>query len=63
VHAAVKGIALACVPQPDTMLYDLLTGAIGECTTWAGRAASPGTKCGTATWVPARESANTAVVH
>jgi hypothetical protein len=59
VHGAVKGIALACVPQPDTMLYDLLTGAIGECSAWAGRAAGRGT----ATWVPARKSPNTAVVH
>jgi hypothetical protein len=59
VHAAVKAIALACVPQPDTMLYDLLAGAIGECTAWAGRAVARGT----ARRVAARESANTAVVH
>jgi hypothetical protein len=59
VHAAVQGIALACVPQSDEMLYDLLTGAIGECTAWAGR----GTRCDTATWLPARKPASTAVVH
>jgi len=34
VHTAVEGIALACVPQPDEMLYDLLTGAIGEFAAW-----------------------------
>jgi len=37
VHAAVEGIALACVPQPDQMLRDLLVGAIGECAAWVGR--------------------------
>jgi hypothetical protein len=34
VHAAAEGIALACVPQPDQVLYDLLTSAIGECAAW-----------------------------
>ena len=28
---AVFGIAEACIPDPDTMLYDLLGGAIGDC--------------------------------
>jgi hypothetical protein len=37
VHAAVQGIAQACVPQPDQMLCDLLTSAIGECAAWCGR--------------------------
>jgi hypothetical protein len=63
VHGAVKGIALACVPQPDTMLYDLLTGAIGECTALAGQDVGRGTRCDTARRVAARESANTAAVH
>ena len=36
VHAAVEGIAQACVPQPDQMLHDLLASAIGECATWCG---------------------------
>ena len=27
VHAAVEGIALACVPEPDEILHNLLTGA------------------------------------
>ena len=63
VHAAVEGIAQACVPQPDQMLYDLLTGAIDECAAWAGRAAGPGTRCDTAPWLPDRESRNTAAAH
>jgi hypothetical protein len=36
VHAAVEGIAQACVPDPDQMLHDLLASAIGECATWCG---------------------------
>ena len=35
VHAAAEGIALACIPQPDQVLSDLLTSAIGECAAWA----------------------------
>lgn len=53
VHAAVEGIAQACVPQPDQMLYDLLTGAIDECAAWAGQAAGRGTRPGSTTWVAA----------
>jgi hypothetical protein len=63
IHTAVEGIALACIPQPDRMLYDLLTGAIGECARWAGPAAGGGTRCNTAPWVPDRQSRNTAVAH
>jgi hypothetical protein len=37
VHAAVQGIAQACVPEPDQMLHDLLASAIGECAAWRGR--------------------------
>jgi hypothetical protein len=37
VHAAVEGIAQACVAQPDQMLYDLLASAIGECVAWCSR--------------------------
>ncbi len=71
VHAAVEGIAQACVPQPDEMLHDLLVGAIGECAAWAGRdAGSAGgvgdaghsTGCGTATWAAACGLTGTAVV-
>src|SRR5262249_57221866 len=35
VRAAVEGIALACVPQPDAMLRALLIDAIGACAPWA----------------------------
>jgi hypothetical protein len=31
VSCAIKGIAQACVPDPDTILHDLLTGAIDDC--------------------------------
>jgi hypothetical protein len=44
VHAAVQGIAQACVPQPDQMLYDLLASATGECAAWCGRQSGPGTR-------------------
>jgi hypothetical protein len=47
VHAAVKGIAQACIPHPDRMLYDLLAGAIDECAAWAGPAPGPGPGRGT----------------
>jgi hypothetical protein len=60
VHAAVEGIAQACSPQPDQMLYHLLTGATSECAAWAGRAAGRGTRCDTAPPVHRRESRNTA---
>ncbi len=63
VHSAVQGIALACVPQPDQMLRDLLVGAIGECAAWVGRDAGGGTRCDTATWVAACGFTGTAVVH
>ena len=35
VHDAVKGVAQACVPDPDGMLRDLLVQAIDECAAWA----------------------------
>ncbi len=34
VRHAVLGIAQACVPDPDAMLYDLLARAIGDCAAW-----------------------------
>jgi len=34
VRHAVVGIAEACVPDPDSMLYDLLVGAIDDCAAW-----------------------------
>ena len=47
-HTAVKGIAQACVPQPDEMLYDLLAAAIGEYAAWSGRDAHRSTRRNTA---------------
>jgi hypothetical protein len=44
VHAAVEGIARACVPDPDQMLHDLLTAAIAECAAWSGPNAGRGTR-------------------
>ena len=44
VHAAVQGIAQACVPQPDLMLHDLLAAAIDECAAWSSRDARHGTR-------------------
>jgi hypothetical protein len=63
VHAAVEGIARACVPQPDEMLRDLLIGAIGECTPYACRDADRGTECDRAAWVAACELTGTAASH
>ena len=37
VRNAALGIAQACVPDPDGMLYDLLVGAIDACAAWADR--------------------------
>jgi hypothetical protein len=55
VHAAVQGIARACVPQPDEMLRDLLIGAIGECARWASRDVRRGAEWDRAVWVAACE--------
>jgi len=63
VHAAVKGIAQACIPQPDQVLYDLLTRAIDECAAWAGRTPGPDSGRGTAPPAPDRQPQNTAVAH
>jgi hypothetical protein len=63
VHAAVKGIAQACIPEPDRMLYDLLTGAIDECAAWADRTPGPDTGRGTAPPAPDRQPQNAAVAH
>ena len=37
VHAAVAGIAQACIPDPDEMLCDLLASVIAECAALCGR--------------------------
>jgi hypothetical protein len=63
VHAAVEGIAHACILHPDQMLYALLAGAIGECATWAGPAAGRDTSRDTASWLPGHELQNPAAAH
>ena len=40
VRYAVQGIARACIPQPDSVLRDLLVGAIDDCKAWHGAQAS-----------------------
>ena len=35
VSCAIMGIAQACIPDPDTVLHDLLIGAIDDCRAWA----------------------------
>ena len=37
VRTAAQGIGLACVPDPDGMLHDLLIGAIDACAAWTRR--------------------------
>ena len=61
VRAAVQGIALACVPQPDAMLRALLTDAIDACARWTRRAAGRGTPCDGAAWAAACALTGTAV--
>jgi hypothetical protein len=63
VHAAVQGIALACVPQPDAMLHALLIDAIGACARWARRDADRGTPYGSAAWAAACALTSTAAVR
>jgi hypothetical protein len=41
VRTAAQGIGLACVPDPDRMLRDLLIGAIDACAAWTGRDSGP----------------------
>jgi hypothetical protein len=36
VHVAVTGISEACIPDPDSMLHDLLYAVIDDCTLWFG---------------------------
>jgi hypothetical protein len=63
VHAAVQGIALACVPQPDAMLYDLLIDAIDACARWARRDARCDPPCGSAAWAAACALTGMAAAH
>ena len=59
VHAAVEGIALACVPEPDEILRDLLAEAIGVCAAWSGQNADHSTAGPTA----ARKLTGTALIR
>ena len=63
VRAAVEGIALACIPQPDEMLHDLLIDAIGTCARWACRDARRGTPCGSTAWAAACALTGTAAAR
>ncbi len=47
VHSAVEGIAQACIPDPDEMLYDLLASAIDESAAWCGRPSGLSIRLGT----------------
>ena len=60
VRAAVEGIALACVPQPDAMLLALLSDAIGACATWTCRDVGPDTPRDSAAWAAACSLTGTA---
>lgn len=59
VHAAVEGIARACVPEPDEILHELLAGAIGVCAAWAGQ----DTSLGSAAPAPRRTLIGTAIIR
>lgn len=41
VRVAVAGIAEACIPDPDMLLYELLAIVISDCTDWLGAGSSP----------------------
>jgi len=60
VRAAVEGISLACVPQPDALLRALLVDAIDACATWACRDDGHGTPCDSAAWAAACSLTGTA---
>jgi hypothetical protein len=53
VRTAAQGIALACVPDPDGMLCDLLVGAIDACAAWTRRDAGPDATLDPAVWAAA----------
>ena len=63
IHAAVEGIALACVPRPDEMLCDLLVAAIGQCAAWADPDGGRGARSSAAPGAAVHAPANPAVVH
>jgi hypothetical protein len=57
VRTAVQGIGLACVPDPDEMLHDLLVGAIAACATWARGGPGPDATVDPAVWAAACQRA------
>ena len=63
VHTSTEGIAQACIPQPDDMLRDLLTSAIGECAALLGRHAGPGIERGATGAAVNREPAGAAALR
>jgi hypothetical protein len=54
VRTAALGIGLACVPDPDGMLRDLLVGAIDACAAWTSRTPVPDEHLDPVLWAPAR---------
>jgi len=63
VRTAAEGIAQACIPQPDEMLYDLLVSAIGEFAALAAHDAAPGAGSGTGIAVAASRPLSTAMAR
>jgi hypothetical protein len=53
VRTAAQGIAQACVPDPDRMLRDLLTGSIDACAAWTRRDPGPAATLDRAVWAAA----------
>ena len=41
VHVAVTGISEACIPDPDSLLHDLLEAVIDDCVRWFGVSPEP----------------------
>ncbi len=54
VHYAVDGIAQACAPEPDQVLFDLLRGTIDDCVAWV-RPGVAGATVSPASWAAARD--------
>jgi hypothetical protein len=53
VATAVRGVAQACVSEPDEMLHDLLVGAIEVCAAWVHRDAAAGPGIEATAWAAA----------
>jgi hypothetical protein len=63
VRAAVQGIALACVPQPDEMLHALLIDTIDACGRWAAGTPAVAHRATARHGRPARALTGTAAAH